>query len=94
MARKYLEDLTKNESENLNTELFFKQIGVGIEITEEPVKKQAPIKKEAPVKKQEPVKKEEPAKKKNNKVKNQGGRRHDMYFLDQVIKEKEAQELK
>ena len=45
MARKYLEDLPKNESENLNTELFLKQIGVGIEITEEPVKKQAPVKK-------------------------------------------------
>ena len=69
MARKYLEDLPKNESENLNTELFLKQIGVGIEITEEPVKKQAPVKKEAPVKKQEPVKKEEPAKKKKNKGK-------------------------
>ena len=93
MARKYLEDLPKNESENLNTELFLKQIGVGIEITEEPVKKQATVKKEAPVKKQEPVKKEEPAKKKKNKGK-KVEEDDDMYFLDQIIKEKEAQELK
>lgn len=35
MARKYLEDLSKNESENLNTELFLKEIGVGIDITDE-----------------------------------------------------------
>ena len=69
MARKYLEDLPKNESENLNTELFLKHIGMEIEITEEPVKKQAPVKKEAPVKKQEPVKKEKPVKKKKNKGK-------------------------
>ena len=45
MARKYLEELPKNESENLNTELFFKAIGEGIEITEEPVKKEVPVKK-------------------------------------------------
>ena len=93
MARKYLEDLPKNEYENLKTELFLKQIVVGIEITEEPVKKQAPVKKEAPVKKQEPVKKEEPAKKKKNKGKIV--QEDDvMDFLDQIIKEKEAQELK
>ena len=35
MARKYLKDFPKNESENLNTELFFEEIGVGIEITDE-----------------------------------------------------------
>ena len=93
MARKYLEDLPKNKSENLNTELFLNQIGMRIEITEEPVKKQAPVKKEAPVKKQKPVKKEEPAKKKKNKGK-KVKLDDDLYFLDQVIKEKEAQELK
>ena len=35
MARKYLEDLPKNESENIDTELFLEEIGVGIEITDE-----------------------------------------------------------
>ena len=93
MARKYLEDLPKNESENLKTELFLKQIGVGIEIPEKPVKQQAHLKKEAPVIKQEPVKKEEPAKKKKNKEK-KVEEDDDMDFLDQIIKEKEAQELK
>ena len=87
MARKYLKDLPKNESENLKTELFLKQIGVGIEITEEAVKKQAPVKKEAPVKKQEPVKKEEPAKKKKNKGK-KVEEDDEMDFLDQIIKKK------
>ena len=91
MARKYLEDLPKNESENLKTELFLKKIGVGIEITEESVKKQAAGKKEAPVKKQEPVKKEEPAKKKKNKGK-KVEEDDDMDYLYQIIEEKEAQE--
>ena len=80
MARKYLEDLPKNESENLNTELFLKQIGVGIEITEEPAKKEAPLKKEAPEKKRGTSKKRRTSKEEEKQgEKSRGGRRHGFF---------------